>query len=66
MSDDNSIENLSEQLNDIVANLDHSNQTNEKQAAEQRALAVRRRLEELQEQRRLKKDIADFDYDLSG
>ncbi|MDP6969841.1 MAG: hypothetical protein QGG88_12110 [Gammaproteobacteria bacterium] len=63
MSDENSINNLPEQLNDIVADLEHSQQAHNKREAEQRALEVRRRIEERQEKRRLEQDMADFSFD---
>ena len=58
MSDENSINNLPEQLNDIVANIEHS-----QQAADQRALELRREIEAREEKRRLDQDMADFAFD---
>jgi hypothetical protein len=64
MSNENSINNrLSERLNDIVADLEHSQHAHNKREAEQRALEVRRRIEERQEKRRLEQDMADFSFD---
>ena len=63
MSDENNIDSLQEQLHDIVADLDHANQANDKQEAERRALEARRRIEALTEERQLEKDLADYAYD---
>ena len=63
MSDENSINNLPEQLNDIVANIEHSQQASYKQAADQRALELRRQIETREEKRRLAQDMADFAFD---
>lgn len=63
MSDEKSINNLPEQLNDIVADIEYSQQASHKQAADQRALELRRQIEAREERRRLAQDMADFAFD---
>ncbi len=63
MSDEDSDYDLPEQLNDIVANIEHSQQNSYKQAADQRALELRRQIEAREEKRRLEQDMADFAFD---
>lgn len=63
MSDEKSINNLPEQLNDIVADIEYSQQASYKQAADQRALELRREIEAREEKRRLDQDMADFAFD---
>ena len=50
-------------MNDIVANIEHSQQASYKQAADQRALELRREIEAREEKRRLDQDMADFAFD---
>lgn len=63
MSDENYTEDFQEQAYNRVDDLDNRPQAEAKQAAERRSQEARRRIEALQEERQLAKDLADFSYD---